>query len=56
MEAKCTHCDSVAQFVITYEDAFAVMVQEAACSGCADARSARDKFDKKRLSGVEVDF
>lgn len=56
MQANCTHCGSVAQFAITYEDALGVQVQEASCGDCADARSARESFNQKRLSAVEVDF
>jgi len=56
MQAKCTHCGDVAQFVITYGDGLGVQVQEAACGSCADTRSFRDGFNKKRLSGVEVEF
>jgi hypothetical protein len=56
MEANCAHCGGSAHWVIKYKDAFDVAVNEAACHSCADARSSRDGFDKKSLSGVTVDF
>ena len=56
MDAPCTHCGRMAQFVITYEDAMAVQTEEAACPDCKNARAHRVNFNAKPLSEVDVEF